>query len=58
MQDKVKIKIDSLKKYKSSFKQYIVSFCNISKSQELFRNNKQFKALKDYVTDKKEEFYD
>lgn len=59
MNDKIKMKIESLKKDKSTFKQYISSFCNISKSQELFKNNKEFKALKDYVGTKKEEiFYD
>ncbi len=59
MEDKIKKKIESLKNDKSSFKQYISSFCNISKSQELFKNNKEFKALKDYVSIKKEEiFYD
>ena len=53
MNDKIKLKIESLKKDKSTFKQYISSFCNISKSQELFKNNKEFKAK--YVgTDKKE----
>lgn len=59
MEDKIKIKIESLKKDKSTFKQYISSFCNISKSQELFKSNKEFKKLKDYVGTKKEEvFYD
>ncbi len=59
MEDKIKIKIESLKKDKTTFKQYISSFCNISKSQELFKSNKEFKALKDYVNVKKDEiFYD
>ena len=31
MNDKIKLKIESLKKDKSTFKQYISSFCNISK---------------------------
>lgn len=61
MDNKIKVKIESLKKDKSSFKEYIVNFCNINKANELFKNNKEFKILKDYacVSDtKKQEFYD
>lgn len=59
MDRKIKEKINSLKKDKSTFKQYISSFCNINKSQELFKNNKEFKRLKEYVGIKKEDiFYD
>ncbi len=61
MNNKIKVKIDSLKKDKSIFKEYIANFCNIEKANELFKNNKEFKSLKDYacVSDsKKQEFYD
>ncbi len=61
MDNKIKVKIESLKKDKSSFKEYIANFCNINIANELFKNNKKFKSLKDYacVSDtKKQEFYD
>lgn len=61
MDNKIKVKIESLKKDKSSFKEYIANFCNINRANELFKNNKEFKSLKDYacVSDtKKQEFYD
>lgn len=61
MDNKIKVKIESLKKDKSSFKEYIANFCIINKANELFKNNKEFKSLKDYacVNDtKKQEFYD
>ena len=43
MDNKIKVKIESLKKDKSSFKEYIANFCNINKANELFKNNKEFK---------------
>ena len=61
MDNKIKVKIESLKKDKSSFKEYIANFCYINRANELFKNNKEFKSLKDYacVSDtKKQEFYD
>lgn len=61
MENKIKNKIDSLKKDKSIFKEYVADFCNIDKANELFKNNKEFKSLKEYVSNKdnkKIEFYD
>lgn len=61
MENKIKNKIDSLKKDKSIFKEYVADFCNIDKANELFKNNKEFKSLKEYVSNKdnkKMEFYD
>lgn len=61
MENKIKNKIDSLKKDKSIFKEYVADFCNIDKVNELFKNNKEFKSLKEYVSNKdnkKMEFYD
>ena len=40
MDNKIKVKIESLKKDKSSFKEYIANFCNIDRANELFKNNK------------------
>lgn len=61
MENKIKNKINSLKKDKSIFKEYVADFCNIDKANELFKNNKEFKSLKEYVSNKdnkKMEFYD
>ena len=61
MDNKIKVKIESLKKDKSSFKEYIANFCNIDNANELFKNNKKFKSLKDYSCirdNKNQEFYD
>lgn len=61
MDNKIKIKIESLKKDKSSFKEYIANFCNIDRANVLFKNNKKFKSLKDYSCirdNKNQEFYD
>lgn len=61
MDNKIKVKIESLKKDKSSFKEYIANFCNIDRANELFKNNKKFKSLKDYSCisgSKNQEFYD
>lgn len=61
MDNKIKVKIESLKKDKSSFKEYIANFCNINRANELFKNNKNFKSLKDYSCisgSKNQEFYD
>ena len=45
MDNKIKVKIESLKKGNSSFKEYIANFCNINKANELFKNNKEFERL-------------
>lgn len=61
MDNKIKVKIELLKKDKSSFKEYIANFCNINRANELFKNNKTFKSLKDYSCisgSKNQEFYD
>lgn len=61
MDNKIKVKIESLKKDKSSFKEYIANFCNIDRANELFKSNKKFKSLKDYSCirdNKNQEFYD
>lgn len=52
MDNEIKKRIEELKKDKSTLKQYINSFCSISKSQELFKNNRDFKNLKSYIDNK------
>ena len=47
MDNKIKVKIESLNKDKSSFKEYIANFCNIDRANELFKNNKKFKSIKE-----------
>ena len=52
MEEKIKKKIDELKKDKSSYKKYIKSFCESEKAKELFSNNDEFNELKEIVDEK------
>ena len=54
MEEKIKSKIDELKKDKSSYKKYIKSFCDSEKAKELFNNNDEFNILKEKVNEKNE----
>ena len=46
MDKKIKDKIQSIKDDKTSFKEYIKCFCESPKAEELFKNNEEFKRLK------------
>lgn len=53
MKDKIKEKIENLKKDKICMKEYIKSFCEIKKCDELFVRNPEYKILKDSIMTKK-----
>ena len=53
---KIKDKIDENKKDKVVYKEYIKSFCDSEKAQELFRDNEDFKEIKKEFEEKKEEY--
>ncbi len=57
MLEKIKNKIDDNKKDKQVYKEYIKSFCDCEKAQELFKSNEEFKNIKKQF-EKKEEEYD
>lgn len=56
MIEKVKESIDKNKSDRTTHKEYIKSFCNSEKANELLKNDDNFKKLKKTVTNNKEEF--
>ena len=46
MKEDLKKKIDEMKEDNSSYKQYIKSFCESKKANELFKDNDEFNTLK------------
>lgn len=55
MEEKLKNKIDEMKKDKSSYKKYIKSFCESEKAKELFNSNDEFNTLKESTDEKKKD---
>ena len=52
MIDKIKEKIDEDKKDKETIEEYIKVFCESEKSEELFKEDENFKELKEYIKNK------
>ena len=49
MIDKIKEKIDKAKNDKENYKDYIKSFCDSKKVQEVFKDDDNFNKLKDFI---------
>ena len=56
MIEKIKNKIDQNKKDKATFKEYIKSFCESKKAQELYENNEDFIKISKSTKKEKEEY--
>ena len=50
--DKIKEKIDEDKKDKETIEEYIKVFCESEKSEELFKEDENFKELKEFIKNK------
>ena len=52
MIEKIKEKIDEDKKDKETIQEYIKVFCESEKAQELFKEDEDFKKLKEFIKNK------
>lgn len=52
MIDKIKEKIDEDKNDKETIEEYIKVFCESEESEELFKDDEEFKKLKEFIQNK------